>query len=142
MLRGVRFTGNGGGDFFPNLDSLMDVSMYDWYIDDVDLNYLYYRDGRYSGLEFQKALSELPALSFARVRRYPVGLDVNPIDTYEEYLASSCDVFILFYDGGYYDVYTKEEDLSHRTYQLCVERGYDDVEYIEDGKDGRYRMHF
>lgn len=42
MLREVRFTGSGGGDFFPDLDSLMDVSMYDWYIDDVDLNYFYY----------------------------------------------------------------------------------------------------
>ena len=39
-LRGVRFEANDAEVFFANLDTLMDVTVYEWYVDDVELKIL------------------------------------------------------------------------------------------------------
>lgn len=144
MLRGVSFESDHAGNFFPYLEKLMDVAKYEWYVDDVDLNYIEFRPGRYSGSEFKEALEELAGLSFARVRRYPVGSEVREMNAYEDYLQSDCSFLLLFYDGGYYQVYAKEEALTHRIYHLCAEmdQEFDHAEYVDDDNDERTRMFF
>ena len=93
MLRGISFVGDNDV-FFSSLPELMDVSAYDWYVDDVELNYFYFRPGRYGSLEFKSALDAFASLSFVRIRRYTVGSAVGGVDTYEEYLKDDCDMLI------------------------------------------------
>ena len=142
MLRGVSFKWDCAEDFFSVLNQLMDVAAYDWSIDDVELNDFEFPSGRLSGEAFKNVLCELSRLSFARIRRYPIGSPVHNMNTYEDYLESNCDVLILFFDGGFYELYEKDEDLIHRTFQLCTKKGFDRVEYTTDENDGRYRMYF
>lgn len=142
MLRGVTFQWDRAEDFFLNLALLMDVITYDWYVDDIDLNGFEFQSGKFSGAAFKNILCKLSLLSFVRIRRYPIGSAVNDMDTYQDYLESDCDMLVLFYDGGFYELYEKDEDLIHRTFQLCAEKGFDQVEYTTDENDQRYRMYF
>ena len=142
MVRGVCFKENNAENVFLHLHTLMDISKYDWYIDDVDLNYFFFRPGKYSGSEFKEVLDTISTLSFARIRRYPVGMPVDCIDEYEDYVKSSCDFLILFYDGGFYEIYEKEPTMISKTFNFCLDYRFQDVAYIYDAANERTYMHF
>ena len=141
-MRGISFEVNDARDFWLCLDRLTDVSAYDWYVDDVDLNYYDYPQGRYSGGSFRRSLDALAALSFVRIRRYASGAKIDEIDTYEEFLQSNCDMLILFYDGGFCEVYAKDRDLIAGAAELCDKYNFEHVRYIENRDDERTDMHF
>ena len=143
MLRGVSFEEETAENFFCNLLELMDVTLYDWFVDDVlDYNYKYFRPGKYSGEEFGMALEELSTLSFARIRRYPIDQQIHNIDVFEDYERSACDFLLLFYDGGYYEVYEKDKDMISLTMDYCIRFGFDKVAYIDDADFARSYMHY
>jgi len=142
MLRGISFVESNAENFFQRLSVLMDIPSYDWYIDDVDLNYIYFRSGKYSGEEFQNVLDKISVLSFARIRRYPMGMPVDDIDEYNDYIKSNCDILILFYDGGFFEIYEKKEDMISKTMDLCLNSGFEHVKYIHDSESTRSYMHF
>lgn len=142
MIRGISFRGNDADALFSNLDTMIDISKYEWYVDDVELNYFMCATGKYSGSEFRKALRELSNLSFVRIRRYPIGSTINGIDTYKDYLESNCDLLILFYDGGFFEIYTKDMDLICIIQKKCMDNSFEHVNYIDDNNDQRYIMHF
>ena len=142
MLRGISFIEDNAENFYSNLPKLMDISLYDWYIDDLDLNYFYFRAGKYSGEEFKYSLEAISTLSFARIRRYPAGSPIGCIDDYEDFAKSACDLLILFYDGGFYELYEKEEKLIFETMAFCQNYGFEKTEYIRDSNDERRQMHY
>jgi len=121
---------------------LMDVSSYDWYIDDVDLNYISFPSGKYRGEEFQNVIEKLSVLSFARIMRYPIGMPMDHIDEYKDYIKSNCDLLILFYDGGFFEIYEKNEDMISKTMDLCLKSGFKNIQYLYDSDDARDYMHF
>lgn len=142
MLRGVSFEENNAGNVFCHLSTAIDILPYDWYIDDVDLNYFYFRPGKYSGKEFNDALNSISELSFARIRRYPVAAQVDCIDEYDDFAKSDCDLLMLFYDGGFYEVYAKKKETISGLMDFCLKSGFEKVEYIRDFDDPRSYMHF
>ena len=142
MRRGVFFIENNAEKFFLHMNTLLDIPKYEWYVDDVELNYIHFPSGKYSGLEFQSMLSELTSLSFARIRRYPIGTSIKDIDSYEEYVASNCDLMILFYDGGEYEIFAKENELLQKIFDFCMDHGFEDVAYIGNADNERSYMHF
>lgn len=141
-MRGVTFEEGSAEKVFGNLSELMDVVQYDWYIDDLDLNYIGFRSGKYGGEAFRNVLGELSELSFARIRRYPVGAQIDRIDTYEEYAESNCGFLILFYDGGFFELYEKDEALVAKTMDFCLKHAFENAEYIDGAPGGRKDMHF
>lgn len=142
MLRGVSFEGDGLGNFIRSFDEVFNVSAYKWYIDDIESNYLSFRAGEYTGTELRASLEGLSALSFVRLRRYRADSSVRSIDEYKDYADSDCDVLILFYDGGVYEVYAKSEELIRKLYAFCVGSGFERAAYIDSATDSRYSMHF
>lgn len=142
MLRGVSFEGDGLGNFIRSFDEVFNVLAYEWYVDDIESNYLSFRAGEYTGTELRASLEKMSALSFVRLRRYRVGSSVRSIDEYKEYADSDCDVLILFYDGGSYEVYAKSESLIRELYAFCINRGFERTAYIDSTTDSRYSMHF
>ena len=142
MLRGVSFEGDGLGNFIRSFDEVFNVSAYKWYIDDIESNYLSFRAGEYTGTELRASLEGLSALSFVRLRRYRADSSVRRIDEYKDYADSDCDVLILFYDGGVYEVYAKSEELIRKLYAFCVGSGFERAAYIDSATDSRYSMHF
>lgn len=120
----------------------MNLLGYDWYIDDVYTCLNEFREGRYTAHELKDALLELSMQSFVRLRRYPKGAEITEIDTYEEYLEGPCNVIILFYDGGYCQIYAKDEAVTHNLYRVAEKYRFEDIEYVYGWNDGRTRMHF
>lgn len=141
MLRGIDFQAKAW-EFFPKLVSVMDVLAYDWYIDDVDMNYFKFQSGRYTGRKFKKVLADITELSFARIRRYPFGVSVREINCYEDWRQSACDLLILFYDGGIFEIYAKEEGLIHEIFKLCQKNNLEHIEFLTDENDARTHMYF
>ena len=137
MLRGISFIDNAD-KLFLNLESAMDISGHDWYVDDIYGND--YREGRYSAQELRDALPDISEFCFVRMRRYPVGACISAIMTYDEYLQSQCDVLILFYDGGYCQIYSKDEAVTHKLYGLAEQYGFDNLKYVSDENDSRTGM--
>lgn len=116
--------------------------MYEWYIDDVELNYLPFRSGKYSGVEFSHALDSISNLSFVRIRRYPIGAFVKKIDEYKDYVESDCDLLLLYFDGGFFEIYTKDKNLIRAIFNFGTNNEAEDLEYINDATDTRCWMHF
>lgn len=147
MLRGLGFLCEPDL-FFNSLPSVMDLTAYDWYIDDVEWNYFYFRPGKYTGKEFLSSLSDFSCLSFVRIRRFPSGTEEDfmksqPMNTYEEdFLNGACDLLILFYDGGFTEIYAKDENLTHRMMDVFGKAGVQKLEAKYDYNDGRTRMSF
>lgn len=142
MLRGISFIESDATKFFLHLGELMDITLYEWYVDDVDMNYIYFREGQYSGFEFKDALDNLSELSFARIRRYPSKAHIYTIDEYKDYVESECDSLLLFYDGGYFELYSKDANLLHAAFKFGIENGFGRIEYVDDASDERSWMHF
>lgn len=142
MLRGIEFQQDNAEKFFLHLDELINIAMYDWFIDDVDCNDLPFQEGRYSGSELKAALPKLADLSFARIRQYPIGAVIGKIDTYSDYAQSDCELLLLFYDGGVYELYAKDEALLHRLFQFASEHGFEQIEFKSEANDSRNRMFF
>ncbi len=147
MLRGLEFQCDPDL-FFEALPSAMDLTAYDWYIDDVEWNYFYFRPGKYAGKEFLSSLSDFSCLSFVRIRRFPSGTEEDfmksqPMDTYEkDFLNGACDLLILFYDGGFTEIYAKDENLTHRMMDVFGKAGVQKLEAKYDYNDGRTGMSF
>ena len=142
MLRAVSFVGNYAENVFLHLMYLTGITEHEWYVDDVEFNYVYFREGRYSGDELKNALEDLSRLSFARIRRYPLKTDIDTIDEYKDYVESECDSLLLFYDGGYFEFYSKDVDTLHTIFKFGVENGFERIEYVDDANDVRTWMHF
>ena len=49
---------------------------------------------------------------------------------------------MLFYDGGFYEVYAKKEKTISGIMDFCLKSGFEKVEYIRDFDDPRSYMHF
>lgn len=116
--------------------------MYEWYVDDVELNYRPFRSGKYSGIKFCNALDSLSNLSFVRIRRYPIGAFVERIDEYTDYIESDCDLLLLYFDGGFFEIYAKDKNLIRAIFNFCADNGVEDLEYINDDAATRCWMHF
>ncbi len=146
MLRGIELKDNEQM-IFSDLHALMEIEKYDWYIDDVELNYFYFRPGKYTGEEFAKSLETILTLSFIRVWRFPPNTDealmkATPMDKYEDFVKSACDLLILFYDGGFCEIYSKEEKLTVQIMESCKRKNYEEVEYKYDHNDARTSLSY
>ena len=143
MLRGIRFVCDADGVryFFSDCVVLLNDMSHDWYIDDTELNHYCFREGRFTGAQFDSACLSLSNLSFARLRRYPGHSPIDRIDTYDDFIHSCCQTLILFYDGGYLDIYEKDRAKISMLYDKIVGQGFTHVMYIDD-KDPRDRMGF
>ena len=146
MLRGLDFLIDPE-PFFETLPSTLDLTAHDWYVDDVDLNYFSFRPGKYTGKEFMSSLPDFSELSFVRIQRFPLGTDeefmkAQPMEKYEDFLSGACDLLILFYDGGFTEIYAKDEKLTLRMMDAFKEAGAQKLEAKYDHNDGRTGMHF
>ena len=142
LPQGISFEECNVENFFHHLCESMNVMLYNWYIDDVDLNYFYFRSGKYSGKEFKDVLNVVSELSFARIRRYPADVQIDCIDEYEDFIKGDCDLLILFYDGGLFEIYGKEEGMISSIMDFCLSSGLENAKYIYDSDDTRSYMHF
>ena len=140
MVCGVSTIADKPESLFSCLVTIIDVTKYDWFIDDVDLNYLPFSEGLYKGAKFRECFANLCTLSFFRIRGYPTNTIIGSIDTYDEYLKSKCKILVLYYDGGFIELYIKDMKLENIYNALCSNTKAGNTAYIE--KNDRTYMHF
>ena len=68
---------------------------------------------------------------------YPIGSNREKIETYDDFMNSSCICCLIFYDCGLLDIYTKESSLRDQLYDLLLSLQANDIELITDVSDGR-----
>lgn len=139
MNRGVTFETDL---FLSRLPFIMDVKPYDWIIDDTELYNPGQPEGRFTGVEFEELMKNGREYVFVRMRRYPVGAEIADVADYNGYLASECSFVLLCYDGGFYEIYDKDEREIEAIYNECIRIGCDKLEITTDENDGRYCFHF
>lgn len=68
---------------------------------------------------------------FAELKAFPGGM-VTEINTYEEYLESSCELVLLITDCSYVTLYCKDPVMLEALYQQAVQCGFHRVDYVTD----------
>ena len=139
--RGVRVLFSSIIDLFTVVNKVFRINEYDWYFDEMELNYFFVAGGRYDGREFINRIDQFSNLSFVRIRRYSKHESIMAINTYKEYIQSNCLTLILFYDGGYCDIYDKSDVIKDALYRECSRIESCEVECILEN-DIRESMYF
>lgn len=68
---------------------------------------------------------------------YPVGLNKQTIETYDDYINSPCVCCLILYDCGLMDIYVKESNLRNQLYNLLLSLQAKDIAFITDRSDCR-----
>ncbi|WP_312019237.1 DUF2691 family protein, partial [Bacillus cereus] len=68
-------------------------------------------------------------LIFAELKAFPGGM-VTEINTYEEYLESSCELVLLIADCLYVTLYCKDPVMLEPLFQQAVQCGWRIVDYV------------
>ena len=71
---------------------------------------------------------------------YPVGSNMKLIETYDDYVSSSCSCYLIFYDCGLLDIYVKEVSMRNQLYDLLLSLQAKDIEFITDESDDSTHM--
>lgn len=68
---------------------------------------------------------------------YPPSADCGYPEDYGAFMASSCKMALLFWDGGFFDIYVKDKNTAAAVYSLCKQYSPNGTEYITEETDGR-----
>ena len=153
MLIGVYFAMNtnaDGGEFIYDMwkENRLKPNT-KWVVDDTISNPFPIPTGVYSSTEMKNLIEDIKevetfskvAFSFMRLRRYPENGLIEQMYSYDDWVESECDLIILYWDGGYYHVYSKNEEEVRKIYAQCIKNGYKAVEFVTTENNTRKVMY-
>jgi hypothetical protein len=79
-------------------------------------------------------------LIFANLKAFPKDIEVIDIQSYEEFLNSSCQLILLVIDSSYIAIYCKDQDQLEGLFNNAINLGFDKVNYITDENDFRTKL--
>ena len=95
-------------------------------------------EGAYTSREFMRWLDAEPYIFFARAFGYSGEAVRETICDYEDYRRAACRCAVLCVDGGYFEIYCKDENVLEALHADAELRALcDRFEYITDENDGR-----
>ena len=71
---------------------------------------------------------------------YPIGSNMQAIDTYNTFMKSECLCCLIFYDCSLMDLYVKDSMLRNCLYNLLLTLDAKDMSFITDQSDGRTHL--
>ncbi len=71
------------------------------------------------------------------LQMFPFGVSCEAIETYDDFLKSSCICCLIYYDCGLLDVYVKGPVFLERIRKHLIQLGAEDLEFLTDANDGR-----
>ncbi len=95
-----------------------------------ELGRLVFQDEVMSGETLRRAISEQEYyLIFVDIKAFPTGstTPVNDIATYEQFLASDCQLVLLVVDSSEVLIYAKDQQAIDDLYTTAVNAGYERV---------------
>lgn len=77
---------------------------------------------------------------FANIRVYPQRSEISSIDNYEDFVNSECELIILIYDVGEFEIYFKKNELKEQILKNIKELKINYTEKTTEN-DGRTEMY-
>ncbi|MEQ2441818.1 DUF2691 family protein [Solibaculum intestinale] len=95
------------------------------------------------GQEFRKTVDTNSYLViFANIQGYFSLENHKDLETYQDFLNSTCQIVILICDTIYVEIYAKDRKIIEKIKFNAEYYGFEEVEYITDENDGRTSLHF
>ncbi|CAG7658299.1 DUF2691 family protein [Paenibacillus allorhizosphaerae] len=148
-VRGISFLiPNEYGKWLVNILKPIDFKKYNWSIgsgeeykyQDNDLIRLFPDDvSILRGAELFKIIdtAEPQYIIFADLKAFPIGTNSFDINTYEDFLASDCELILLIVDSVYTSIYCKDLKTLSQLYANVATLKVDSLTYITDENDFR-----
>lgn len=154
MIRGVKFQISNEKSSDQNIADILrpiPCALYSWNIgftetyryenDRCTNNSIFGKQDVLDGNELDRVVNKHTYLAiFAELKAFPKTATVTDIGDYEDFVYSKCEIIILLVDCAYVDVYCKDTKLTEAVYDYAQQKGYSDLEYI-DNNDSRTRMY-
>ncbi|MGG0716193.1 DUF2691 family protein [Robertmurraya massiliosenegalensis] len=144
MIRGIRFEiPNQYGHFLGDVLKPIDMTEYQWKIgqgesyliinDQLDKDLL--KGDVIEGTELKKLIDyNRSYLIFVDLQAFPKG-QISPIETYQEFKESPCELVLLVVDTSYVTIYCKNQEAIKLLYENALEHQFDKIEYVTDKND-------
>ena len=148
MKRGISFkVPNEYGHLLCKVLDKINIADYHWKItyDQVFKNnsHFLFNDSEYDGKEFKDIICSAKAsynaflLSLQGALKKEQNIEVK---TYEEYLKSQVLIIMLVADSEWVDIYCKNNSIIEQIKQNAEHNKFDNIEYITDENDTRYKL--
>lgn len=142
-MRGIEFKiPNLYGSFISDILNGISVEQYVWKISE-DEAYLNMEKSLFltevlTGQDFKETIC-YPSyyIVFANLQAYPNGSDLNELNTYEDFLKSSCEIVILITDSIFVEIYAKDEKIINKIKYNAEQCDFKEIRYITDKNDCR-----
>ena len=126
----------------------IDMVKYDWYniMDQnetwADINGVKFLDEEfYTGKALsQRMEQDYLMIIFLKLQAYLKSGTFYDIHTYEEFLASDCQLLILIADDDYFDIYSKDQTSIQTLYQMALSESFIDVKLLTTENDQRFKL--
>ncbi|MFP3357523.1 DUF2691 family protein [Planococcus sp. SIMBA_143] len=151
MKRGISFElPNDYGSFFKDILHPINIKAFKWHIDNVEAfasrngshtNDLFpHNTEQLTGSELKEVIeTERAYVIFAELRAFQGPVTSHP-ETYEEFVASDCQLVLLIVDTIYTTIYCKDQQMLHALYENAHSFGFRDLEYLNEQNDARTRL--
>ncbi|MCP3779082.1 DUF2691 family protein [Paenibacillus sp. MZ03-122A] len=152
MNRGISFEiPNSYGNHLGEILKPIDITIFSWFIGGEESYFIV--DDTLGGSLFPDMVTGMDGedlkkiidynkyyLIFANLKAYPKGANIIDVMSYEEYIASECQIILLVIDSVYITVYCKDLEKLEDLYDHIKRKGYKSLEYITDENDTRTRL--
>lgn len=150
MIRGVLFTVQEDNGFvLRDIVRMMNLSDVVWQALDVESYFDDYTNGLPEPLfdtemiltnsSLLEHLQRKHYLIFVDMKSFPKYITPYEVKTYEEFRTSECEAVVLIADSITVEIYMKDLQKLHVFYQEATSK-FENVEYITDENDMRYRL--
>ncbi|AOZ92562.1 DUF2691 family protein [Paenibacillus crassostreae] len=142
-IRGVRFQNLDNNDYtLYDILKPLNIELYDWRLSYINI----YGEGwEFDQPCIMKGKELLDLLEtgythaiFGEFIGYKSKANLNDIDTYEEFLNSHAEVIFLLVDGGYFDAYIKDIEITNHYFTIIKQLDLNPELIDED--DSRTRL--
>lgn len=129
---------NEYGNYLAKIFASIDLSIYMWKIitDDIlreengELKQGLFETDLPNGNSFKNAISrESYYLIFADFKAYFCDVEYEPIQTFEDFMESNCQIVFMCWDSSFVEIYCKDKKILEKIYYNC--KGFD-CESISD----------
>ncbi|MBR6801067.1 MAG: DUF2691 family protein [Eubacteriaceae bacterium] len=72
---------------------------------------------------------------------YPEGITGSEIGTYEDFLESECNTCVIYYDCGYLEIYSKDEEHLFAMHKILSRLDTDELTFVTEENFDRTAMH-
>jgi hypothetical protein len=148
-MRGVRFhLLNEYNQYLWEIFKFLDILKYTWYISQTEILYYNKKEGKVcsdffpsdklTGAEFKECIARNEYYVYlANIQAYPLNTEREEILTYDEFERSRCETILLCADSIYVDLYSKNKAFLKNVYDMGIQIGFKNVEYITNSNDER-----